>query len=122
MKIDIRKNIDFYNSDDSEPCQCDYCKNFYDKVEKAYPEIKEYLEQLGVDIKKPFELCSFPSDDNKTILYVGCQYIVFGECEKDFNKKIGNIEFTNNINHHPSTTITDEHFILDFGTIILSSY
>ena len=118
MKIDKKKTINFYK-DYSDVCDCDHCKNYIYYVSDKYPKIKKYLETLGIDIKKPFEL--MPLDYDDLIMYFECQYIVFGKCEKDFYKKIDDIEIFKTDNH-PYTNIKDEHFVISFGTIALEDY
>lgn len=119
MNIDLNKNFEYYKSDESLPCDCPLCKNFYIQIKEKFPEINGYLSSLNVDILRPFELIIFDTDSGNKIEYTGCQYIVFGSCEDNFTKKIGDIEFIKNIYFHPSTGISEEHFVLDFGTVVL---
>lgn len=119
MNVDLNRNFEYYQSDESLPCECAGCRNFIVQIEKKFPEINEYLLSLNVDICRPLELIWGEIGNENKIEYWSCQYVVFGSCENDFVKTIGNITFTKNINGHPSTGITEEHFVLDFGTIIL---
>ena len=120
MYIDLQRNLQYYNSEQSIPCDCDICKNYYSKVKAKYPQITEYLSSLNVDILRPFELVWFENEKQNQIEYIGCQYIVFGKCENSFQKQIGDVVFEINTDHHPDTkNIQGEHFILDFGKIIL---
>ncbi|MDE7395379.1 MAG: hypothetical protein K2M95_04595 [Clostridiales bacterium] len=120
MWIDLERNFQYYNSEESMPCNCEICKNYYDKVKDKYPEVAAYLASLNVDILRPFELIWFDNDKKNQIEYIGCQYIVFGKCDKPFKKKIGSIMFERNVNHHPSTNhLPGNHFVLDFGKIVL---
>jgi len=121
MFIDLAKNLQYYNSEQSIPCDCEVCKNYYRQVEERYPDIASYLSSINVNILRPFELIWFENEKNNEIEYVGCQYIVFGSCDSNFTKRIGNILLEINTNNHPSDAhITDKHFILDFGKIILN--
>ncbi len=121
MFIDLTKNLQYYNSEQSVPCDCGICKNYYRQVKDRYPDVAKYLASINVDILRPFELVWFENEKNNEIEYVGCQYIVFGTCDKSFTKKIGDVLFEINTNNHPSDShITDEHFILDFGKIVLN--
>lgn len=115
MKINKELNKRYY--EDYKPCNCGYCKYFYKQIRLEEPEICEFLESLGVNPIKPFELVSI-KNDNK-IEYLNCMYVVYGVVEKDFKKVINNIEITVNINNHPMTFIEEDHFVLDFGPIIL---
>ena len=42
-----------------EHCQCSYCKNFYDSIDIAYPELRPVMEQFGVNLEGPCELMPF---------------------------------------------------------------
>ena len=42
-----------------EHCQCSYCKNFYDAIDIAYPELRSVMEQFGVHLEGPSELMPF---------------------------------------------------------------
>lgn len=120
MKVDLLKNLEYYKSDKSVPCDCEVCKIFYNNVKNKYPKIAAYLEELNVDILRPFELIWVENEEDKTIEYESCQYIVFGQCNEDFKFNLDEIMFENNIGFHPSTEhINGKHFVLDFGKIIL---
>lgn len=119
MYIDLARNLLYYNSEQSIPCDCEICKNYYKQIKDKHPEIAEYLASLNVDILRPFELVWLENENNQ-IDYLDCQYIVFGKCVNNFKKQIDDNVFEINTLHHPSTKhIKDEHFILDFGKIVL---
>ena len=40
-------------------CTCGYCKNFYEAVSGAYPELLAFLDQFGVDYRGPSEVMPF---------------------------------------------------------------
>ena len=118
MKVFPGKNREYYKT--AEPCDCDVCRFFCRNVRSRLPDIAAYLDSIGVDIEKPFELLWIEIDESGTLIHFdGCQYIVFGSCEPDFEMNIGDIKFINNIDFHPSTDIADEHFVLDFGEITM---
>lgn len=120
MEVDLTKNLEYYKSDKSIPCACEACKIFYKNIKDKYPQIVSYLEKLNIDILRPFELIWTVNEGDKTIEYEGCQYIVFGKCEETFTLNINDVVFENNLHFHPSTKhINGEHFVLDFGKIIL---
>lgn len=120
MEVDLIKNLEYYKSDESIPCTCEVCKIFYKNIKEKYPQIVSYLEKLNIDILRPFELTWIENEENKTVEYIGCQYIVFGKCEETFTLNINDVVFENNLHFHPSTKhINGEHFVLDFGKIVL---
>ena len=43
---------------------------------------------------------------------------MYGNCGEDYNLSIGDIKFGKS-SCHPSTNITEEHFVLEFGPIML---
>lgn len=119
MKINADRNFEYYRSDESLPCECAGCRNFIVQIEEKFPGLNCYLLSLNVDICRPFELIHGETENGSKIEYWSCQYVVFGSCENDFVKTIGNITFTKNNGHHPNTGISEEHFVLDFGTVVL---
>ena len=42
-----------------EHCQCSYCKNFYDAIDIAHPELRSVMEQFGINLEGPCELMPF---------------------------------------------------------------
>lgn len=120
MYIDLQRNLEYYKSEQSIPCDCDICKNYYNKVKDKYPQIALYLSSLNVDILKPFKLVWFANEEENHVEYIGCQYIVFGKCDTHFKIQIEDVIFEINTENHPNTkNIQGEYFILDFGKIVL---
>ena len=117
MNINIVENRKYYASENSIPCDCNYCKNYYQQILSAYPKVCAYLESMGVDVLRPLELSPYMLDENH-IEYSICQYVVFGSCEEDYYHKIDDVEF-GIAQSHPSTGIAEEHFVLDFYPIFL---
>ena len=118
MNIDIEKNKAYYESDDSIPCDCQYCFNYVINIEKEYPNISEFLKSMNVDILKPFDLIYKEDSKNKNVQYISCQYIVFGECRDDFETEVTGIKVTKS-KSHTDTNVDGPHFILEFGPISL---
>lgn len=120
MKVDIEQNKEYYLSDESLPCDCNYCKNFYNLIKITYPQICSYLEELGVDVLRPLELSPVETDENNIIRYCVCQYLVFGFCEKDFHHQIGNVEFTFGTSYPtPKIKGKQDYFVIDCYPIFL---
>lgn len=40
-------------------CECGYCKNFYDTIDQAHPQLRPALEQFGIHLEGPCELMPF---------------------------------------------------------------
>lgn len=118
MNVNFERTKQYYKElKEEELCTCDYCKNYYLHIKSTYPELSVYLQQLGVDIEKPFELCSFDLE-NGYIDYAISQYVVFGTCPKDYHHQIGTVTIELGTSY-PSTRIEEEHFVLDLYSIEL---
>lgn len=116
MKVNLDKNKKYYSKTDLEICDCNFCEIYKNKIKKLYPNINRFLDKFNIDISKPFELTYFEYEDR--VEYY-CQYVCFGNCSNDFSFKIDDIEFTKNIDSHPDTKIKEEHFVLEFGKVII---
>ena len=108
MEIDIAKTKEYYNSLSLDMlCDCDYCKLYYIKSRKEFPELALWLDKYGVDIEKPFEVMSLEPDESGMLEYIGVQYIVFGTFLNDnsyyvgdFNIKIAHSHVTKMLDHY----------------------
>lgn len=120
MQADIEKNRLYYESDKSSPCDCEYCRRYCDVVKERYLEIAKYLKNLGVDVARPFELSFFENEERDEIEYYSCQYLVFGECEDNFEDRIGDVKFQKS-DFHPSVPedVPMPYFILEFGPLYI---
>ncbi len=59
-----------------EHCQCGYCKNFYDAIDLAHPQLRTAMDNFGVHLEGPCELMPF-----SPTLMLAC-YRVDGQIEK----------------------------------------
>ena len=59
LEIDIPATMEWTGRHASEHCTCGYCENFYRTVDTAYPHMRPFLAQLGVNIEGPDEFCPF---------------------------------------------------------------
>ncbi len=112
----IEETRDFYKTYD-DLCDCAYCKNYIKEIRKAYPDLAEYLNKLGVDIEKPFE--TMPGEpENGRIEYFSVQYIVIGD-KKDFSKtKLGEVAIYL-AKSFPDPGIDCKYYVIELGPIIL---
>ena len=118
MNINIELNQKYYASDNSTPCGCNYCKNYYHQIKLAYPNVYSYLESMGIDVLRPLELSSIDPDESGIVEYCVCQYIVFGSCEENYHHTIDNVKFDISTSY-PNTSVNEEHFVLEFYPITL---
>ena len=114
--MSIEKTREFYREFDYL-CDCAYCKNFIKEIRKAYPELAEYLDRLGIDIEKPFE--TMPGEpENDIIEYFGVQYIVIGD-KKDFSKtKLGEVAI-DLAKSYPEPNLDVKYYVIEVGPIKL---
>ena len=119
MKADIEKTRAYYRSLGPEnTCSCDYCRNYCARVKAAYPEVARYLDSLGVDIEKPFEILLPEPIEDGYLEYSVCQYVIFGNGPEVFTRRIGDVTFGRS-DCHPNTKMDEEHFVLDVYSIRL---
>ena len=78
MNVNVTKTKEYYTTiTDSKLCDCSYCRNYRLQIKSVLPEVATYLESLGIDIEKPFEISPLEPDENGMLEYCGCQYIAF---------------------------------------------
>lgn len=59
LDADIQLTMELSVSQAKEHCDCGYCRNFYASVDAAYPSMRTFLSQFGLDIEGPDELSPF---------------------------------------------------------------
>ena len=64
-------NRRFYAQKLEDHCDCAWCRNFYQSVDSAYPDLRPFLEQFGVHLNAPSEMIAF-SPTLCTCYYVVC--------------------------------------------------
>ena len=118
MAVDIMKTEEYYKTlDEDWLCSCDYCRNYYREIRKAYPVLSDYLAGMGVDIEKPFE--AMPLEPyGGSVEYSGVQYIVLGD-GSDFKCTDVSGVHIGVADSHPMTDIEEEHFVIEISPITL---
>lgn len=116
--MDIIKTENYYRTlNDDSLCSCDYCRNYYREVKKAYPELSDHLAGMGVDIEKPFE--TMPLEPYKrTIEYIAVQYIVMGNAANFKSEDVYGVHISIT-DSHPMTDIAEEHYVIEISPIRL---
>ena len=114
--MNVEKTRQFYKDYD-DLCDCAYCKNYIKEIKKAYPDLAYYLDKLGIDIKKPFEIS--PGEVNKGFIeYLGVQYIVIGN-KNDFKKeKLSNLTI-DLAKSFPDPGLDCDHYVIEVRPIKL---
>ena len=59
FRVDVEATKERTQKYSFEHCQCGYCKNFYDAIEVAYPELRSVMESFGINLEGPCELMPF---------------------------------------------------------------
>ena len=54
--VNIPETMDYSAHIASDPCSCGYCRNFRRTIDDAYPQLKTFLEQFGMDSQTPEEM------------------------------------------------------------------
>ena len=57
--VDIEQNMKISSAQADDHCTCGYCRNYYASVDRAYPSLRAFLTNFGVDIEGPDELSPF---------------------------------------------------------------
>ena len=57
LTVDVKRTRDWYaaHGEVAGGCDCAYCRNFTAAVETVSPEIRDFFDALGLDIRKPRE-------------------------------------------------------------------
>lgn len=117
-------------------CDCDYCRNFRMQIASAYPDLTSYLNTLGIDISKPFEvllpleegisddISKNGSDDTHScsrdlMEYPFAMYVVFSSCDESFTDRIGDVDIWITTSHPDTGIEGEDHFVLAFGPVFL---
>ena len=59
FRVDVEATAERTRKYSYEHCQCGYCKNFYDAIDVAHPELRSALENFGIHLEGPCELMPF---------------------------------------------------------------
>lgn len=59
LEVDVPLTMTLSAAQAKEHCNCGYCKNFYAGIDRAYPMLRTFLSEFGIDVEGPDELCPF---------------------------------------------------------------
>ena len=59
ISVDMDKTKAYSEEKMLDRCQCGYCRNFCEAIDGAYPELRSFLESVGIHIEAPNELMPF---------------------------------------------------------------
>lgn len=103
--------------DEEDRCPCAYCRNYEREIARAYSALRETLEEMGIDIEKPFETMPL-EPDAEGIEYIGAQYIVLGEKTGFLRRRVGDVVIDLALSH-PTTDLEEDHFVIEVGPVHL---
>ena len=118
--VDMAATMEYSAREAAEHCDCGYCRNFYSAVDEAYPQLRPFLAQFGLDIEAPDEL--LPYDIDKQLYYDGF-YAVSGKilCTGKNPIRIGNSRIEPDLFNdlYFNTGCPQPYFFLNMGNVIL---
>lgn len=116
--MNVEKTRTYYKDlHEEDRCPCAYCRNYEREIARAYPALRETLEEMGIDIKKPFETMPLEPDADG-IEYIGAQYLALGE-ETGFERtRVGDVVI-DLAETHPTTDLEEVHFVIEVGPVHL---
>lgn len=116
--MNAEKTRQYYASlTEADICDCAYCQNYIREIRAAYPELAAYLDQLGVDIEKPFETIPV-APVNDMMFYSGVQYVVLGAADHFEETDVGSVRVSI-AGSHPMTDIKENHYVIEAAPIYL---
>lgn len=59
FRVDVEATDERTRRYSYEHCQCGYCKNFYDAIDIACPQLRSAIENFGINLEGPCELMPF---------------------------------------------------------------
>ena len=118
IDMDIEKTRQYYDQlTEKDICDCAYCRNYVKEIRSAYTDLADYLDELGVDVEKPFETIPI-WPENGIMFYSGVQYVVMGSADDFRETSIGDVRVFI-ADSHPMTDIKEDHFVIEISPIYL---
>lgn len=106
--------LDYITKNNDLIRQCESCKNFYKNVKLISNDIRDFVEQFGIDISKPIEQESILADKSNKMVDNTVYYAVNGKansldnCEIHIGKSV--VEIIPN-EMAPNTDIFEPYFV-----------
>lgn len=114
--MNVEKTRQFYKDYD-DLCDCAYCKNYMKEVKIVYPNLDAYLDKLGIDIEKPWEI--LPGEViGGMVEYLGVQYILIGNKSDFIKAKLGGIKI-HLAKSFPDPGLDCEYYVIEIHPIKL---
>ena len=110
--MDMDRTKEYYaRLTEDDLCQCEYCRTYVQEIREAMPRLAAYLNSLGADIEKPFEV--IPLDETAEYMeYLAVQYVVIGSAEGFQENTLEGMDVSVT-DSHPMTNIEEDHFVIE---------
>lgn len=59
FQVDVEATLAHTTKNSTDHCTCAYCRNYYEAIDRCYPELRSFLAQFGVNLDGPSELMPF---------------------------------------------------------------
>ena len=59
MDVNVSLTMEISAEQARDHCQCGYCRNFYQTIDRTCPNLRSFMAGFGVDIEAPDGLCPF---------------------------------------------------------------
>lgn len=80
-----RKQTSNDRNETNQPCDCQWCRNYYANIDKN-TELTKFLSEFGIDYNYSDEIFSFELNEDKTLVHHICCYHVIGKINgEDFS-------------------------------------
>lgn len=116
--INIDQTMSYSAAEAAEHCECAYCRNFYGAVDQAYPVLRPFLTQFGLDIEAPDEQMPYDMDGK---IYYDSVYMVCGSISQWGLKpfRLGNVLIRPSIGGGSDHHCPKPNFALEVESVIL---
>ena len=74
--VRLEETANYSQSEADDHCMCGYCRNFYESVDAAYPNLRTFFHSFGLNIEAPNEL--MPYFEAEAVHYYGV-FVACGE-------------------------------------------
>jgi hypothetical protein len=75
LEIDIERTTEFYLQY-QDKCECSYCLNYEKACHYIDEDVKNFFHSLGINLKKPWHLSDFATDNEDVLEYIASYYLV----------------------------------------------
>lgn len=115
--VDIPATMEYSAHIAADPCRCGYCRNFRQTLDKAYPQLKLFLKQFGMDSLTPEEMSPIEPTLCLVSYCIGGKIVKNGIYPIDIDGVVLTVETEPDPLYHP--TCGEPFFVLTTGLLEL---